>query len=223
MQNLVASSYLWDDNNITIDGTTDLSTSTDQVARFAACGWHVQAVDGHDADAIDAAITAAKAHTGQPSFIAVKTVIGKGAPTKSGTNKVHGAPLGDEEIAATRKALNWDAPAFEIPSGILSAWRSAGSRHKSTRLDWEIGLVNSGREEEFNAGMAGDIPSELRGRMDSFIQGLIKDAPKVATRKASQNALEIVNDVCVNTIGGSADLTGSNNTFNRRHGDYFSQ
>ncbi len=203
---------LWDDNNITIDGTTDLSTSTDQLARFAACGWHVQAVDGHDADAIDAAITAAKAKTDQPSFIAVKTIIGKGAPTKSGTNKVHGAPLGAEEIAATRKALGWNAPAFEIPTNILSAWREAGARHKSTRLDWEIGLVNSGKEDEFNAGMAGDTPDDFRGRMDTFIQSLIQDAPKVATRKASQNALEVVNDICANTIGGSADLTGSNNT-----------
>ena len=203
---------LWDDNNITIDGTTDLSTSTDQLARFAACGWHVQAVDGHDANAIDAAITAAKVHEGQPSFIAVKTIIGKGAPTKSGTNKVHGAPLGTDEIAATRTALGWDAPAFEVPAPILSAWRNAGARHKNTRLDWEIGLVNSGKADAFNASMSGDIPPDLRSRIDAFIQTIIKDAPKVATRKASQNALEIINDVCANTVGGSADLTGSNNT-----------
>ncbi len=203
---------LWDDNNITIDGTTDLSTSTDQLARFAACGWHVQAVDGHDADAIDATITAAKAHEGQPSFIAVKTIIGKGAPTKSGTNKVHGAPLGADEIAATRTALGWDAPAFEVPTHILDAWRNAGARHKNTRLDWEIGLVNSGKADAFNARMSGDIPPDLRARIDAFIKGIIKDAPKVATRKASQNALEVINDVCANTVGGSADLTGSNNT-----------
>lgn len=203
---------LWDDNNITIDGTTDISTSTDQLARFKACGWHVQSVDGHDADAIDAAITAAKADTSKPSFIAVKTIIGQGSPNKAGTNKVHGAPLGADEIAATRAALNWDAPAFEIPAPILSAWREAGARNANTRADWDARLDASGKASEFNAGDSGKLPDDLRPRMDAFIASLVKDAPKLATRKSSQNALEVVNDICTNTIGGSADLTGSNLT-----------
>ncbi|MBL4870588.1 MAG: transketolase [Robiginitomaculum sp.] len=203
---------MWDDNNITIDGGTDLSTSTDQLARFAASAWHVQAVDGHDEAAIDQAITAAKANPDRPSFIALKTVIGKGCATKSGTNKVHGAPLGSDEIAATRKSLGWDAPAFEIPKPILSAWRDAGTRHKKTRLDWEISLINSGKANAFNQAYKGDLPGDLRARMDGFIKSIVRTAPKIATRKASQNALEVVNDVCANTIGGSADLTGSNNT-----------
>lgn len=203
---------IWDDNNITIDGTVDLSSSTDQMARFAASGWHVQAIDGHDPEAIDAALKAAKANTSQPSFIAAKTTIGHGAPTKSGTNKVHGAPLGAEEIAATRKALGWNAPAFDIPAPILSAWREAGMRSQSARSAWETRLDASGKASEFTANVAGDLPETLRARMDSFIQSIIETAPAIATRKSSQNALEIVNDVCSTTIGGSADLTGSNNT-----------
>lgn len=209
---------LWDNNNITIDGTVDISSSTDQVARLAASGWHVQSVDGHDADAIDAAIIAAKAETTKPSFIAVKTVIGHGAPNKAGTNKVHGAPLGAEEIEAARANLGWDAPAFEIPENILNAWRTAGARSSGTRAAWEARLKASGKSTEFNTSMSGALPADLRGKMDAYIEGLIKDAPKVATRKASQMALEVVNDICTNTIGGSADLTGSNLTLTKGMG-----
>ncbi len=202
---------LWDDNSITIDGATDLSTSTDQLARFEASGWHVQAVDGHDADAIDEAITNAK-KSSRPSFIALKTVIGKGAPNKSGTHKVHGAPLGAEEIAATRKALNWDAPAFEIPDDILSAWREAGARNHDERKDWEVCLAASGRAEEFEGVNCSGLPSKLRLGINELKAQINKDQPKIATRKSSQNALEVVNAICTHTIGGSADLTGSNNT-----------
>ena len=202
---------MWDDNSITIDGGTDLSTSTDQLARFEASGWDVQAVDGHDADAIDAAITAAKASS-KPSFIALKTVIGKGAPNKSGTNKVHGAPLGDEEIAATRKALNWDAPAFEIPDDILAAWRAAGARSSDERAAWEKRLKKSKLRDEFTDGVAGILPKKLHKRINALKADINANTPKIATRKSSQNALEVVNDVCGITVGGSADLTGSNNT-----------
>ncbi|MCF6275700.1 MAG: transketolase [Robiginitomaculum sp.] len=202
---------MWDDNSITIDGTTDLSTSTDQLARFEASGWHVQAVDGHDADAIDEAITNAK-KSSHPSFIALKTVIGKGAPNKSGTNKVHGAPLGDEEIAATRKALNWDAPAFEIPDNILSAWRAAGARSVDERKDWQARMAASGRADEFDGVNCSGLPSKLRIGINALKAQINKDQPKIATRKSSQNALEVVNAICGHTIGGSADLTGSNNT-----------
>ncbi len=203
---------MWDDNSITIDGPTSLSTKTDQLARFAACGWHVQKVDGRDQDAIDAAIIAAKSVTDKPSFIALKTVIGQGAPNKAGTNKVHGAPLGVDEIAATRKALNWDAPAFVIPGPILSAWRKAGARSLPARLDWEDRLKKSPQREAFvHCGCEG-VDANFRLKINELKAKLNNEAPKVATRKASQTALEVVNAVCPNTIGGSADLTGSNNT-----------
>ena len=202
---------MWDDNSITIDGSTDLSTSTDQLARFKASGWHVQAVDGHDAEAIDAAITSAK-KSNQPSFIALKTIIGKGAPNKSGTHKVHGAPLGADEIAATRKALNWDAPAFEIPDNILSAWRAAGARNQGERANWYERMSASGRADEFDAGNSSGLSSKLHTGINELKAQINKDKPKLATRKSSQNALEVVNAICDHTIGGSADLTGSNNT-----------
>ena len=125
---------LWDDNSITIDGGTDMSTSTDQVARFKAAGWDAVAIDGHDPDAIAAALEAAR-NSDQPSFIACKTIIGYGAPTKQGTHATHGAPLGDEEIAGTRKALGWTAEPFEIPDDVLTAWRGAGSRGAETSSD----------------------------------------------------------------------------------------
>lgn len=202
---------MWDDNSITIDGGTDLSTSTDQLARFEASGWHVQAVDGHDADAIDEAITAAK-KSSRPSFIGLKTVIGKGAPNKSGTNKVHGAPLGDEEITAARKAVNWEAPAFEIPDNILSAWRTAGARSQGENADWQERLKASGRADEFGSVNSSALPSKLHAGINELKAQINKDLPKIATRKSSQNALEVVNAICGHTIGGSADLTGSNNT-----------
>ncbi len=203
---------MWDDNSITIDGSTDLSTSTDQIKRFEAAGWHVQAVDGHDAGAIDKALRAARAESGKPSMIALKTVIGKGAPNKAGTHKVHGAPLGDEEIAAARKALDWDTPAFEIPAPILEAWRDAGRRSVEARQGWEKRLAGSGKAGEFGQCLCDGLASEFRLKINELKAKLNEDAPKVATRKASETALEVVNDVCPNTIGGSADLTGSNNT-----------
>jgi len=202
---------LWDDNSITIDGATDLSTKTDQLARFKASGWNVQSVDGHDADAIDEAITNAK-KSSRPSFIALKTVIGKGAPNKSGTHKVHGAPLGAEEIAATRKALNWDAPAFEIPKHILSAWRAAGVRSTGERKNWVDRMAASGRADEFSGDTCSSLPGKLRAGINELKAQINADKPKLATRKSSQNALEVVNAICGHTVGGSADLTGSNNT-----------
>ena len=203
---------LWDDNSITIDGRTDISTSTDQIKRFEAAGWHVLSADGHDAGAIDAAITAARSETSRPSMIALKTVIGKGAPNKSGTHKVHGAPLGEEEIAAARKAAGWTAPAFEIPEPILSEWRSAGARSAEARKAWEDRLATSGQTEAFSISQCSGVPNELRLRLNELKAQLNTDAPKLATRKASENALEVINGVCTNTVGGSADLTGSNNT-----------
>ncbi|MBL4616336.1 MAG: transketolase, partial [Robiginitomaculum sp.] len=202
----------WDDNSITIDGGTDLSTSTDQIKRFAASGWQVIKADGHDSQDIDAAIIAAKSNTTQPSLIALKTIIGKGSPNKSGTNKVHGAPLGEEEIAATRKALNWSAPAFEIPNDILSAWRAAGRKSVAAQEKWQQRLNASNKSKEFAAAMQTEVSGDLEAVIAELKQKLVKDQPKQATRVASQKALEVINPVITNTVGGSADLTGSNNT-----------
>lgn len=202
----------WDDNSITIDGGTDLSTSTDQMKRFAASGWQTISVDGHDDNAIDKAIIAAKSNNTQPTLIALKTVIGQGSPNKSGTNKVHGAPLGENEIAATRKALNWSAPAFEIPKDILGAWRNAGQKSTIDRKNWQQRLNASSDKQAFMAAMQTEVSSDLESVISELKQKLIKDQPKQATRVASQKALEVINPVISNTIGGSADLTGSNNT-----------
>lgn len=202
---------LWDDNSISIDGSTDLATSTDQIARFAASGWQTLKVDGHDADAIAKAIAEAKAD-GRPSLIACKTIIGKGAPNKQGTAATHGAPLGDEEIAATRSALGWDAAPFEIPEHILASWRAAGSRNVEARNAWTERLNASPKKAEFDSAQSGALPADFDAKMAAYKAQLIADAPKVATRKSSEMALEVINATVPNTVGGSADLTGSNNT-----------
>ena len=201
----------WDDNGITIDGSTDLSTSTDQQARFAAAGWQVQAVDGHDKEAIAAAIEAARAD-GRPSMIACKTVIGFGAPTKQGTAATHGAPLGKEEIAATRAALGWSHPPFEIPQEVYDAWHAVAARGAASRAAWEARFQTSPKAEAFAASLAAPDATALNTAITAYKAKLSQEAPKVATRKASEMALEVVNATLPNAIGGSADLTGSNNT-----------
>lgn len=204
---------LFDDNDISIDGGTDLSVSDDQLARFQACGWDVTRVDGHDPDAIDAAITAAK-QTDTPSLIACRTVIGYGSPSKQGTAATHGAPLGDEEIAATREALGWPHAPFEIPDDVLNAWRAAGSRGAAERKAWEGRLADaaSGLRETFDAAIAGTLPAAFEDTVNAHKKRLSEEAPKWATRKSSQEALEVITPVVETMIGGSADLTGSNNT-----------
>jgi len=202
----------WDDNSITIDGTTDVSTSTDQRKRFLAANWQVKQVDGHDQSAIHKAILSAKRNASQPTLIALKTIIGKGSPNKAGTNKVHGAPLGEAEIVETRKALNWPFAAFEIPEDILELWRKAGKKSVSKRKKWQSRLQVSPLKAAFEKSMQGFIPAELTDVIVTLKSELISTPPKQATRIASQNALEAINPVIINTIGGSADLTGSNNT-----------
>ncbi len=202
----------WDDNGITIDGGTGLSTSISQTARFAAAGWHVQAVDGHDRDAVAAAIATAQAVTDRPSLIACKTVIGKGAPTKQGSHDVHGAPLGAAEIAAAKAALGWDLPAFDIPADIKSAWEAVAARGHAARLAWDARLAAAPGRDAFAAHRAAPDRAALRAAIAGHVARLATDKPKVATRKASEMALEVVNTTLPNTIGGSADLTGSNNT-----------
>jgi transketolase len=201
---------LWDDNRITIDGSTDLSTSEDVKARFAATGWHVESCDGHDPADISRAIDAALADN-RPSLIACRTIIGKGAPNKQGTHNVHGAALGADEVAATREALGWTAPAFEVPADILDAWRAAGARGATTRAEWEARLAVDPQGAEFSRRMAGELPAD-KSAAAAYLASLLADPPKVATRKASEMALGALTAAIPEMVGGSADLTGSNLT-----------
>jgi transketolase len=205
---------LWDDNHICIDGDTALSTSDDQLARFQASNWDVSRVDGHDPEAIAQAIAAAKV-SGQPSLIACKTTIGKGAPTKAGSEKVHGAPLGPEEIAAARAAAGWTAAPFEIPADVLSAWRAAGTRGASARAEWEKRFATYGAKAEFLRTNAGQLPETWKQAVSAFKQKVSAEQPKWATRKASQEVLEALTPAIPEMIGGSADLTHSNLTITK--------
>lgn len=201
---------LWDDNDITIDGTVSLSDSTDQLKRFEASGWDTARVDGHDFAAIEVAIAAAKT-TGKPSLIACKTIIGKGAPTKQGTSATHGAALGEQEIVRAREVLNWPYAPFTIPEDILNAWRNAGSAGALVRAAWEGRHASAGNKAAFDAAMTTDL-SALAPAIDAYKKTLIEAPKKLATRKASEMALGVINDTLPYTVGGSADLTGSNNT-----------
>ena len=201
---------LWDDNRITIDGDTALSTSTDQQARFAAANWHVQSVDGHDADQVAGAIEAARGDP-RPSLVACRTIIGYGAPNKQGGDGVHGSPLGEDEVAAARVELGWNHAPFEVPDAIYAAWRKVAERGRAARQAWQEALEASPRRGELAAHLKQDTAA-LKDAMAAHKAGLAKDRPKVATRKASQMALEVVNTALPFTIGASADLTGSNLT-----------
>ncbi len=205
---------LWDDNQITIDGSTSLSTNLDQRARFAAAGWHTIAIDGHDPAAIEAAIAEAKRQD-RPTMIACRTVIGFGAPNKQGTEATHGAPLGAVEIEAARAKLGWPHPPFEVPSEIMAAWRAAGERSRGQRLAWEDRLRAHPERLRFKAATAGDIPAEFAGRMAAYKADLVAKKPNVASRKASEMALEVINASIETTLGGSADLTHSNLTITK--------
>lgn len=202
---------LWDDNDISIDGNTDIATSTNQLARFKAAGWQVTRVDGHDSDAVSAAIDVAK-KSRKPSLIACKTVIGFGAPTLAGSHKTHGAPLGDDEIQATRTALGWDHPPFEIPADIRSLWQEIATRGLDIRTHWQSRLDSSVKKSRFERAMSGELPKALATRMRRYKKQLKAELPKVASRQASQMALEVINAAVPTMVGGSADLTGSNLT-----------
>ncbi len=202
---------IWDNNSITIDGAVSNADSTDQIARFQACGWNTIEIDGHDQDAVEQALNAAKT-SDKPTLVAAKTTIGYGAPNKAGTEKVHGSPLGAEELAGAKAALGIEYPAFEIPQNILSAWREAGKRSQNLRGEWQGRLSASSRREEFERRMAGALPADFAATFSAYKQKLAEDKPKVATRKSSQMALEVINKAIPETVGGSADLTGSNLT-----------
>ncbi|HSJ77836.1 MAG TPA: transketolase, partial [Erythrobacter sp.] len=200
---------LWDDNRITIDGATDLSTSEDIKARYIATGWHVTECDGHDFADIERALQEAKADP-RPSLVACRTVIGKGAPNKQGTSATHGAALGAAEVAAARETLGWNSEPFEIPSEILADWHMAGEPGRRAHGTWAGRLEASPHKADFERRMAGDLPEGFS--LEDHIAGLIAAPQKIATRKASEIALGAINPMLADTIGGSADLTGSNNT-----------
>ncbi len=204
---------LWDDNEITIDGSTDLSTSDNQQMRFEAAGWHVQSIDGHNPAEIEAAIAAAQ-NDGRPSMIACKTTIGFGSPNKGGTAGCHGAPLGDDEIALTREKLGWSHAPFVIPADVKAAWEATSKRNAGDVEAWRSAFEGKDLafKAEFERRLSGDLPKDFDQAISDYKKSLAADAPKVATRSASQKALEVINGLMPDTIGGSADLTGSNNT-----------
>ncbi|WP_300531781.1 transketolase [uncultured Mameliella sp.] len=202
----------WDNNDITIDGKVSLSDRTDQVARFKASGWHVQEIDGHDPEAIDAAIVAAK-KTSQPSMIACKTHIALGHAAQD-TSKGHGALTNADQNEAAKAAWGWTSGAFDIPAEIKSWWEEVGSRGAAERAAWEgrFAETSAARQKEFTRVMDGEAPKKLSAVVKALKKQISETAPKVATRKASEMALEVINPIMPETIGGSADLTGSNNT-----------
>ncbi|SNS45129.1 transketolase [Antarctobacter heliothermus] len=202
----------WDNNDITIDGKVSLSDRTDQVARFKSSGWHVQEIDGHDPEAIDAAIVAAK-KTDQPSMIACKSHIALGHAAQD-TSKGHGALTNDDQNNAAKAAWGWTSAPFDIPAEIKSWWEAAGSRGAADRTEWEtrLGDMSATRQAEFTRVMSGETPKKLSAVIKALKKQVSETAPKVATRKASEMALEVINPVMPETLGGSADLTGSNNT-----------
>ncbi|MDY6923818.1 MAG: transketolase [Pseudomonadota bacterium] len=203
---------LWDDNSITIDGAVSLSDATDQKARFKAAGWAVKAIDGHDMKAIKAALQWATRQD-KPTLIACKTRIGRGAATMEGSHKTHGAALGAAEIAATRLGLSWTHEPFELPEGVEKAWRKVGKRGVKDRKAWEARLAASAQATEFTRAMKGELPEGAFARLDAKIAELIETKPAQATRQSSGAALDELFAAVPELIGGSADLTGSNNTF----------
>ncbi|MGY9016179.1 MAG: transketolase, partial [Rhodospirillales bacterium] len=201
---------LFDDNDICIDGPTDMTVGDDQQARFKASGWDVQAVDGHDAEAVAAAISAAKA-SDTPSMIACKTIIGFGAPNKQGTSGTHGAPIGDDELALAREKTGWAHDPFVVPNDLAAAWKAVGSRGAAERSAWEERL-NGTDSAEFKRVMAGELPREWKVALNTHKQRLADEKPAWATRKSSGEALTVLTKSIPEMIGGSADLTGSVNT-----------
>ena len=199
---------LWDDNQITIDGSTDLSRNEDVIARHEACGWHTVECDGLDSEAVSLAIAAAKADP-RPSLIRCRTIIGFGAPNKQGTAATHGAALGKDEVEAARAELGLEPKEFTVPEDVLEGWRAIGERGKAERSAWQQRLEASDRHHQFETQVAGEIGS---GWLKPYLDTLIASRPTVATRKASEMALGAINAATDLTIGGSADLTGSNNT-----------
>ncbi|WP_293572822.1 transketolase [Phaeobacter sp.] len=203
---------LWDNNNITIDGTVELSDRTNQVQRFKASGWHVQEIDGHDPKAIDAAIEAAK-KTKKPSMIACKTHIALGHAAQD-TSKGHGALTDADQLKAAKDAYGWTGGPFEVPADIKAQWEAIGQRGAEARAEWEARFAETSQQKQdrFNRAYALEAPKKLSAAVKALKKQVSEDQPKVATRKASEMALAVINPLMPETVGGSADLTGSNNT-----------
>jgi transketolase len=204
---------LFDDNGISIDGPLSISDSVDQIRRFQSAGWRAERVDGHDPAAILAAIERAKA-ANRPSLIACRTIIGYGSPKKAGTSKAHGEPLGADELAAAKARLGVAAGAFDVPEAALKAWRAAGAKGAATRKAWDEAFtaLNPRKQAEFKRRLAGDVPAKLARAINVHKAALAANPPTVATRKASEMALEAITPVVPELVLGSADLTPSNNT-----------
>jgi transketolase len=203
----------WDNNSISIDGGTALATSDDQIARFKACGWNTEAIDGHDTDEITAAIERAR-KSDRPSLIACRTIIAFGAPTKAGTAASHGSPLGKDEIAATRERLGWTAPPFVVPTDAAEAWHKAGARGRGESAAWQARLAkaDAATRGEFERRMKGELPQASHAALAALKAKFASDAPKTATRQSSGYVIDALAPVIPELLGGSADLTGSNNT-----------
>ncbi len=207
---------LFDDNEISIDGSTSLSCSDDQLARFAASGWSAQRIDGHSPSAIAKAIEDAH-KSDKPSLIACRTVIGFGSPSRQGTEKIHGAPLGAEEITATRTALNWPYLPFEIPANVAAAWRVAGQLGRVAHRDWTARLAKADPAlvKKFHDALQGRLSSAYDGAIAALRSTFESESPNIATRQASQKVIDVISAALPNLLGGSADLTHSNLTLGK--------
>ncbi|NDC57853.1 MAG: transketolase, partial [Alphaproteobacteria bacterium] len=203
---------LWDDNDISIDGRIALSDATDQRRRFEASGWRTIAVDGHDPTSIDRALREAK-ESDRPTLVACKTIIGFGSPKKAGTKSAHGEPLGAEELAAAKAAIGWAAEPFEIPSDIAGAWRRIGARGAGDHAAWAQRLAASPHADAVAVALDGDMPDAARDALAAHAANVALSKPAIATRAASGQALDAIFAHWPELVGGSADLTGSNNTF----------
>ena len=203
----------WDNNSISIDGATRLAVSDNEVERFRASGWHVQEIDGHDTDAIREAIVAARAVTDKPSMIACRTIIGFGFPTKAGTQKAHSDAPGEEEIAGARKILGWDSPPFVIPEPLLTEWREIGAKGRTpARLGRSGSRGAGGLRGEFERRNEGKLPDGWRSAIAAAREEFISSGKELATRAASGGVLDHLAAAIPEMLGGSADLTPSNNT-----------
>jgi len=211
----------FDDNQISIDGSTSLATSDNQLTRAAASNWHTLACDGHNPSEIEKCISEAQADP-RPSIIACRTTIAYGSPNKAGTAAAHGAALGPEEVEAARKQLGWPHAPFVIPENILDAWRLVGKRSTKLVSDWKNRLQNSSKKDEFIRRLDGKLPNKWANSINEYKKKLASEAPGWASRKSSQEVLEVINPITPETIGGSADLSGSNLTLTKDLGIFSS-
>jgi transketolase len=216
---------LFDDNKISIDGPTSLATSEDATLRFAAAGWRVLDVDGHDPETIAAALAEARKSDGRPTMIRCRTIIGYGAPNKAGTAATHGSPLGEKEVAGARQKLGWSHAPFVVPHEIVAAWRAAGARGSASCQAWTKRLEHSPQRAEFERVIGGELPAGFAAAIEALKAKAAAEKPKIATRQCSGNVLEELTKIMPELVGGSADLTGSVNTQTKAHkivkaGDY---